>query len=150
MKQIWISSIPYEKQRYRTVGDWYESSNPILGKFTRIDVSEMSDERYEILVAIHELVEKVLCDKTGITEKQVDDFDMSQHEYENIRLTFPEDFSDKCRYCDKKESEHFDEPGNDPRAPYHKQHKIAEIIERLLAIELDVNWEEYEKEINSL
>jgi hypothetical protein len=41
------------------------------------------------------------------------------------------------------------EPGDDPRAPYHKQHVFAENIERLLAAELGVDWSAYDKEVSS-
>lgn len=125
MKPIHIRAIPHQDHRKEagdTVGDWYTKFGSNV-----IEVSEMSDWRYEILVSIHELVEKVLCDHAGITEKQVDEFDFNWKEHDNI-----------------------EEAGNDSRAPYHKQHKIANVIERLLAIELEVNWNEYEKEIMSL
>jgi len=100
-----------------------------------IEVSEMSDPRYEILVAIHELVEKVLCDHKGITEQQVDEFDKK----------FEDEYISSC-YPDLPE---YVEPGNDSKAPYHRQHKIADIVERIVANELDVNWDEYGKEIKS-
>jgi hypothetical protein len=41
------------------------------------------------------------------------------------------------------------ELGDDPRAPYHKQHVFAEKIERLLATELGVDWPDYDKEVSS-
>jgi hypothetical protein len=42
-----------------------------------------------------------------------------------------------------------EKPGDDPRAPYHKQHVFAENIERLLAAELGVDWSAYDKEVSS-
>jgi hypothetical protein len=41
------------------------------------------------------------------------------------------------------------EPGDDPRAPYYRQHQIATGIERLLAAELGVDWEVYDREVAS-
>lgn len=41
------------------------------------------------------------------------------------------------------------EPGDDPRAPYHKQHVLAEKIERLLAAELGVDRSVYDREVSS-
>jgi hypothetical protein len=35
-------------------------------------------------------------------------------------------------------------PGDDPKAPYHREHRFATRIERLLARELRVNWATYE------
>lgn len=139
MKSILIESIEHKDQRYETVGDWYDKEIGIMGNSsvptTIIRVSKMSDINYEILVAIHELVEKVLCDKSGITQQQVDEFD--------IQYNYDYKSSDIDKDMDL-------EPGNDPRAPYHRQHKIADIIERLMAIELGVDWEKYNNEVNSL
>lgn len=84
----------------------------------------------ESLVAVHELVEVLLCDANGFFQNTVDDFDM---EYEKNRK--PGDES---------------EPGDDPKAPYHRQHCIATGVERILAAELGVNWKEYEDCINAL
>jgi hypothetical protein len=36
------------------------------------------------------------------------------------------------------------EPGDDPKAPYHREHRFATRIERLLARELRVDWATYE------
>lgn len=141
MKPIIIKSIEHKEQRYDTVGDWFTTTIPpefdgiLKGIVNVVRVSKMSDERYELLVAIHELVEKVLCDNAGITEQQVDEFDMK---FEELRGHEPFGYTI------------FKEPGDDPRAPYHRQHKIADVIERLLAIELGVNWETYNDEVNSL
>ena len=35
------------------------------------------------------------------------------------------------------------EPGDDPRAPYKTEHCLAEIIERLVARELGVDWKQH-------
>ena len=36
-----------------------------------------------------------------------------------------------------------DDPGDDPRAPYHLEHLTASAIERRLALELGVSWDAY-------
>jgi hypothetical protein len=100
----------------------------------------MSDERYVMLVAIHELIELVLCKQVGISEASVDSFDIA---------------FEKEREAYKSKGVDFDaivasEPGDDPTAPYYKQHQIATAIEKLLAAELGVKWNQYEREINSL
>lgn len=117
---IHVHVIPHKQQRYDTCGDWFWDANNHL----HIKVSECTDARYEQLVAIHEIVEAVLCDTAGIDENAVTDWD--------IKFTGE------------------GEPGDDPKAPYHKQHRIATAIETLLAAELGVNWQEYEKELNEL
>lgn len=126
---IKIITIPHENQRYPTVGDWTFDEG---GNLT-IQVSKMGDWRHEILVAIHELVEATLCDHAGIDQKAVDAFDI---EFEKQR--------EKSLVLSNAE------PGDDSSAPYYHQHFIATTIERILAQAFGVNWNEYEKELNSL
>ena len=40
--------------------------------------------------------------------------------------------------------------GADPNAPYHSEHVFAEIVERMLALELGVNWERYTAAVREL
>lgn len=94
----------------------------------RICVSQMSELRYEWLVAIHELVEAILCEKAGITPAQVDEFDMN----------YSPQVGDPV------------EPGDSSFAPYHRQHRFASIVEELVAMELGVDWNSYSSEVNSL
>lgn len=126
MLDIHIKTIQHNKQRYETCGDW-----TIRGNVITINVSELCDWRKEALIALHELVEALACKDKEITQKEVDLFDMT---YESQRD--PSDLTS--------------EPGNDPAAPYHKQHKFAEIIERLMAGELGVDWNAYEQVIQDL
>lgn len=121
-----IKTIPHKQHRYPTVGDWYTDGNGVQ----QIRVSEMTDGRYERLVAIHELIEQVLCDCAGVDEADVTAFDVA---FERNRL-----------YNDQSE------PGDDVKAPYHRQHQIATAIEMLLATEMGVDWEAYHKEVNGL
>ena len=115
-----IKVIEHKKHRYPTVGDWFYDKNGGL----QIRVSKMSDPRYEQLVAFHELFEAMLCDAQGIDEQAVTDFDVA--------------FTGQG------------EPGDDPRAPYHVQHCKATAMERLLAAELGVDWNEYGQEVSLL
>jgi len=124
--KITIESTPHKLQRYPTVGDWYRDANGDLV----IKVSQMSDWRFMALVALHELVEVLLCDHRGIRQETVDKFDI---EFEAHR-----------------HPDNFDEPGDDPQAPYKKEHCFATGVERLLAAELGVDWSTYADEIDSL
>ncbi len=90
----------------------------------RVKVSELPDWRYEALVAIHEIVEATLCRADGVTPEQVDAFDMA----------FKGD----------------SEPGDDPQAPYRRQHLMATAIEKMLAAALGVDWQAYERAIEEL
>lgn len=94
-----------EKPRYAdTCGDWWTArSGDVHIVVTKLDV--LDDEGF--LIALHELVEWKLCQKRGITQKFVDDFDMAF----------------------KGEGE----PGDDPAAPYREQHRQAMIVEHLVA-----------------
>lgn len=123
--KIIIETIPHKRQRYPTVGDWYTKKGTL-----HIRVSKMSDWRYELLVALHELVEVQLCKNRGVTQKAVDAFDIA--------------------FEKRRKSGNEDEPGDDPKAPYRKEHFFATSVERLMAAELGVDWGKYDEEIISL
>lgn len=89
-----------------------------------IRVSRTSDDRYSYLLAIHEAIEAILCWNDLVYEKDVDKWD--------------------------KEYKGDGEPGEVLGCPYYVQHMIASIIENYLAKSLRVNWDDYEKEIDSL
>lgn len=124
---IRIESIPHEKQRYSTVGDWYYEDN---GKTLVIRVSDLGDERYNQLVAVHELIEVLICQQTFVSQAAVDAFDM---EFEKNR---PEG--------------NIDEPGDDPHAPYRTQHSFATAVERMLAAAMGVSWSKYADAVEAL
>lgn len=121
-----VQTIPHQQHPYETVGFWTRAPN---GSW-RIDVSRLDDWRYEYLVALHELVEMALCVQRGITEEAVTAFDVA---YEATRL-------------DGDTSE----PGDNPDAPYVKEHAVASTIERLVAGELGVDWDAYEVAVSAL
>lgn len=123
---IHIKIIEHLKQRYPTVGDWWFDDRGDL----QVRVSKMSDGRYEQLVALHEVVEALACAEDGVDQDDVTAFDM---EFEAARKIGDES-----------------EPGDDKRAPYYKQHQTATAIERLMAVTLGVDWNEYDKEVASL
>lgn len=123
--KIQIETIPHAQHRYSTCGDWFEKDGVL-----HIKVSEELPEKEAVLVALHELIEVTLCKDRGITEKQVDDFDM---EFEKNRPEGDES-----------------EPGDHPDAPYRKEHFFATNIERLVGAELGVDWETYADHIEAL
>jgi len=131
MLDIDIRTIPHNEQRYPTVGDWQTPEEGFVG--VTIVVSQMPDERYEFLVAIHELIEYFLAKRRGISAKDVTVFDIH---FESNR---PE-----------MEAKGFIEPGDHPSCPVYHEHQIAGIVERLLAHELEVNWRSYDDYIESL
>ena len=123
---IKIDIIDHGKQRYDTVGDWYYDASNVL----HIKVSKMADARHELLVAIHEMIEAVLCEEENIAEEEVTAFDVA---YE----------------ANRKDGD-VTEPGDSIKAPYYKQHQIATGMEKILAAVMHVDWNSYEKDINQL
>lgn len=139
--KIIIESIPHDQQRYPTVGDWYYSEEN-GEKVLHIKVSKMSNPLYELLVGVHELVEVAKCDVDGVTQQQVDAFDIEFEKNREKRLD--------TANPDEAALINIEEPGDQPDAPYAEQHCFATGIERLMASALNVNWAEYEQEIYSL
>lgn len=106
--------LPHHEQRYDTEGDWIWRDDTLEIRISR-EVGEQ-DPRYGLLLFVHELVEALLCRGSGITTACVDAFDLAYRG---------------------------GEPGEDPAAPYHRQHLSAEAAERALAERLGIDWEAY-------
>ena len=114
-----LRSVPHAKQRIPgQVGDWINFPTEVDSAPTHVFVSATGDWRYDALIAVHELVEAILCRARGITTEQVDAFDG----------THPDDDQ---------------EQGDLPDAPYRREHCFATGIERLLCAELSLDWAEY-------
>lgn len=128
LPRIVIEAIAHEQHRYPTVGDYFEGSDGWT-----VRVSRCGDARYEFLVALHELVEWFLTQQRGISEPDI--------------LAFDEAFEREREQGMHGERE---QPGDDPRAPYGREHRFAERIERLAAGELGVDWDEYDGTIGGL
>ena len=124
--RIEIKTIPHEDHRYETVGDWQIMPN---GKI-KIEVSDMGNDDYALLIGIHELIESWLCRKRKIPEDLVNAFDIA--------------------YEAKRPEGDVSEPGDDTSAPYWREHQFATKIERQIAKELGVSWEVYDEAVNSL
>jgi hypothetical protein len=120
--KISILTQPHRLQRYNTIGDWF--TDKATGT-VRIHVSELGSWRYELCVAVHELVEAFLCMHDEVAEESVDKFDKS--------------------FVQRDE-----EPGDNPNAPYQRQHCLATGVERILAACLGVKWAYYEDAIEKL
>lgn len=104
------------QMRYDSLTDWYFQGDHLIVKHI-----DLGDSIMNHLLVTHEIQEAMMCKFMGITSKQVDDFDTA---YEKER--HPTDTTS--------------EPGDDPSAPYHKAHCAAEMIERVLALALHVQW----------
>ena len=127
MQNVVIKTIHHKDQRYVTVGDWQDTA--VLRNLL-ITVSRMSDPRYEQLVAVHELIEALLCKQRGVSQESVDEFDK--------------------KYEENRQEDDFSEPGDSPEAPYMREHKFATVVEKMLALELGVDWDSYAAEVEAL
>jgi hypothetical protein len=128
LADIHIKVIPHEDQIYSTVGNWRWVNGSLL-----IEISELGDADSELDVAIHELIESRLCQKHGITEHVVTQFDiLFEHERESGKHSAD------------------DEPGSDKRSPYRDEHESAEFVERAAASVLGPDWFKHSKQIAEL
>jgi hypothetical protein len=123
-----IKTIPHDRQRYQTVGDYVWAEDGHLQ--TTVTVSEMGQPLYELTVAIHELLEMYRCRQMGISEAEVAAFD---REYERNRP--PGDTS---------------EPGDAQDAPYREAHQGATAIEQQVIAYFGLDWDVYERAVESL
>jgi len=134
--RIDIRTIPHSDQRYLTSGDWFWSEDETV---LNIRISHMRNSRHEFCLSLHELVEAMLCWFGGVPQSAADEFDMP---YETDHA------AGKARYhcgCPRKE---FSDPGSDIHAPYHWQHRIADVVERTVAAILKIDWEAYDREVD--
>ena len=129
--KILIETIPHKKHRYETCGDWFIDKKGTLV----IRVSEEMGPASCGLVAIHELAEVFQC---------FDGFRMSKkHMKRIVKLVDKFDKHYKGDLVDE-------EPGDDPRAPYHKEHSIATAIERILCAAVGMAWKDHDGRVADL
>ena len=109
MRRIVIEAVPQEQMRPpydrdERAGDWFTADNgDIVIRTTGTDLTD--DETF--LYALHEFVEMKLCQKAGIPQIAVDNFDAAYG---------------GCG-----------EPGDDIAAPYRRQHRQACLVEFMVA-----------------
>lgn len=116
---IEIRTRPPKSMRYKTVGD-YNDPTVLNGRLLLdIDVAETGNVDMDFLIGFHELIESWLCYKRGIKDKEISGFDIA-HEESN-------------------------DPGRLKDAPYRKEHMFAERLEKMMARQLGVDWDEYWK-----
>ena len=110
-----ILSVPYKSMRYATYGDYLHLADGSV----EITVIELADWRMEFLIALHEFIEEAVTRHRGIKEPEILEFDLANSELED--------------------------PGMSVDAPYHREHLLALTVEMLVARELDVDWDEYDR-----
>ena len=112
MIKISIKTVKPGTLPWNRVGDWTWK-----GERLEISVNDCSDERFEWLLAIHEITEAFLCKVRGISEASIDQFDI-EHEGKWV-----------------------------PSGPGYPEHLIATGIEQILAGSSGVIWDKYENEL---
>jgi hypothetical protein len=123
-----VNVIPHADQRYPTWADWEQD-----GEKTTITISEVKDWRSHRLAITHEFLEETLCRHLGITQADVDAFDIP---YENRRMAGMWLAACGCKITD--------DPGMDKHAPYHVAHVYAAGVEYGLAYLLGVDAAAYD------
>lgn len=120
--KIVIDFIPHKQQRYPTAGDWFwkGTKDDPWGEL-HIRVSQSPETSSDLLVALHELVEAILCWNDSVTQASVDEFDKT----------------------------HLDssEPGDEILAPYRDQHCFATAVERMVCAAMKMAWQEHEENL---
>lgn len=120
MKDISCFTIPHKKQRYDTLGDYFQEEPDAI----TFCVTDCGDWRMEAMIFMHELVEYLLVLKAGIPIKEVDAWDLAHLDSE--------------------------EPGAEPGCPYRSMHEFAEAFERMIGSALGVGWTEYCKRLEEV
>jgi hypothetical protein len=120
MPSVTVRVVPYSEMRYATSGDWQVGHDGALV----VTVADLGDERFNLLVAAHEVTEALLARRAGVTEQQVDEWDLAHLDAE--------------------------EPGEVAGCPYFTQHARASEVERLLAELMGVDWDAYSASFESL
>jgi Mn-dependent DtxR family transcriptional regulator len=106
--------------RYPSAGDWYcADDNELL-----IDVVNLGNRKYEQLIAVHELIEAILCEHHGISPEVVDEWDKTHQD--------------------------ISEPGLYPGCPYRAEHNIANYLEQFLGAQIGVNFTEVDEAIERM
>lgn len=126
---IYIHIIPHDHQRYDTCGDWQFDEEGSL----HVHVSDMESFTSEAAVAIHEIVEALLCRRNGVKEEAVTRFDL---QYEQERAVGKHGLTE--------------EPGDDLRAPYREEHQMATFVERCVIAAFGVRWNDHDERVNRL
>ena len=121
---IHLRTIPQNRQRYSTCGDYWINKN---GDW-EMRVSELRPE-YELAIAIHELFEFLDTQMRGISEEEIIKFD--------TKTVFE---------VDPKNS---DDPGLSLFAPYHQSHMKADKLERLVIKLFGLKWKDYCDDIDN-
>lgn len=120
-KDINIKFIDGKDQRYPTCGDYWETETSYEFRITKQTHTDKN-----ILIVLHEMIEFFVCGYRDIAEQEITNFDLMWEQGPKLE----------------------DEPGNCKELngiinPYYREHRFSENIERQVALEIDIDWQEY-------
>ena len=124
-----LQSVSTALIRNKQCGDWrFGKRGSIVALSAR-----MEDPRSEVAVSIHEFIEAWLCRDAEISDEEVTAFDLKFE-------------------LERTEGLHSDsaENGDDPRAPYRKQHVAATKVEKAVCKALGLSWADHCKNVEKL
>lgn len=84
-------------------------------------IKDTGNDDYDRLIFLHEFIEQWMTERDGIHEPDINAFDEAHSDVE--------------------------EPGILPESPYRSQHIFAELIERLVADKLGIDFKQYEESL---
>lgn len=108
LPKIEAKVILHRKQRYNTAGDWFDRKGSWQFRVSRMKGKDAAEIEFKILM--HELFERYLCWKNGISVKDVDKWDFA--------------------------FEGRGEPGDAVKCPYRREHRAASRLDRFIDKEL--------------
>lgn len=114
--KISIEFLPASVLRYATSGDWFERDGVL-----HFQIAKTENSDYDYLVLLHEMTEWFICHRAGVTEQQVDEWDMA--------------------HLDSRD------PGDEPGAPYGAAHGYSMGLERMLAAFTGIDWNDYDRAV---
>jgi hypothetical protein len=120
--EIRFRAVERRKMRYPSAGDYFEDACGVA----HIVVVKTNNWKYQALLFVHELVEYILVKAAEISIDTIDDFDINFEREREMGIHGLHD-----------------EPGDALESPYHMQHSIATVVERMLAVILRVHWADY-------
>lgn len=125
---IIIKAIPNKEISKRegfTGADWWFDKE---GNLQVRVAKEINDWREECCLALHEMVEAIICKHVGVPTREVDDFDREYQKNHMVDLN----------------------GGDESNCPYRIPHSFATSAERMVAGVLNVFWNSYDRKIGGL
>jgi hypothetical protein len=113
-----VKPAEFRLQSIENYGDYWETENEMV-----FQILDCGNPFYSLAILIHELQEKFEKDAAGISDAEVDTFDLSHPES--------------------------NDPGWLEDAPYRKQHAHGDVMERMSIALSGNDWIDYEKCLDS-